>query len=147
MNKRPDPINDAISILRSFLPVVFMVFWTVTAVQSGAPLLFPVVGTGFLMITVLTRIQNIRKIVSRRRNEDYYGSSAYPEEYTENTGYDKAADTWRDENGGRENNFSGQLGDIYQYTAADGTIYCPYCGVKIAHDFEFCPHCGKKLPF
>ncbi|MBQ8604383.1 MAG: zinc ribbon domain-containing protein [Oscillospiraceae bacterium] len=143
MNKKPDPINDAIAILASFLPVVFMVFWTAMTVQFGAPLLFPVIGTGFLLLTLLSRIQNIRKIRERRQNEDYYGSSAYP------GGYDSATDT-------RENeyyqdfatpSFSGELGDISMYTDTNGTIYCPYCGVKIAHDFEYCPHCGKKLPF
>ena len=37
----------------------------------------------------------------------------------------------------------------YNYDVQDGesTIYCPYCGVKLAPDFEYCPKCGKKLPF
>ena len=141
MNRKPDPMNDVISILRSFLPVVFMVFWTVTAVQAGAPVIFAVMGTGFLLLTVLTRIQNIRKIRQRRRDEDLYGSSAYP--------YDDGAETSAGEyyQDSDKPKFSGRLGDIYQYTDAEGNIYCPYCGVKIAHDFEYCPHCGKKLPF
>ena len=24
--------------------------------------------------------------------------------------------------------------------------YCPYCGNKLAKDFEYCPSCGKKIP-
>ena len=29
---------------------------------------------------------------------------------------------------------------------ADAAAFCPYCGVRVAEDFDYCPKCGRRLP-
>ena len=101
------------------------------------------VAVGVFCIAVTTRgfVDSIIRYRKRKQNEDFYGSSAYP--YEEIYG---EPDT-KDNVAGQGTVFSGKLEDVYRYTDRDGNIYCPYCGIKIAHDFEYCPKCGRKLPF
>jgi len=30
--------------------------------------------------------------------------------------------------------------------ATQSAAYCPWCGEKLAEDYQYCPKCGRKLP-
>ncbi len=30
--------------------------------------------------------------------------------------------------------------------AAEGTVFCPWCGKEVRKGWEYCPHCGKRIP-
>lgn len=36
--------------------------------------------------------------------------------------------------------------DEPRFPGAEENRYCPYCGRRVAEDYEFCNTCGKKLP-
>ena len=136
------PVGSLSAIFGSLFGIGFLIFWTAGVARSGGPLIMVAIGVFCLVVTVKGLFDDIAAYRKRKMHEDFYGSSVYPYEdiYGENS---TAADSGRD----YDTAFSSSLADVYQYTDAEGNIYCPYCGVKIAHDFEFCPKCGKKLPF
>ena len=129
------------SVLFSAITVIFMVYWTIAAVRGGARLLGLLFGGYGLYTTSRNFIVNLKAYMQNRRDADFYGYQDY-NDYREYTG--KNDDYY---NQSSNNSFAGNEQNYYTYTDKDGNIYCPYCGVKVAHDFEYCPKCGKKLPF
>ncbi len=144
MSKKTAPMGSPDAIFGAAFGVVFMLYWTGSVIKRRGPLIMTAFGVFGLLTITKGLIDNIKAYRRRKREMDFYGESSYT-----GAGDYNRQDPWEAgySKNTQESEFSGQLGDIHQYTAADGTIYCPYCGVKIAHDFEFCPHCGKKLPF
>jgi len=144
MSKKPAPVGSLESVFGAVFGVVFMLFWTGGVIKRRGPLIMIIIGSFMLFTMIKALFDSIKAYRKRKKDLDFYGETGY----TDTVDYGRT-DPWENNYTAdtQQRDFSGQLGDIYQYTAADGTIYCPYCGVKIAHDFEFCPHCGKKLPF
>ncbi|MBQ3588503.1 MAG: zinc ribbon domain-containing protein [Oscillospiraceae bacterium] len=143
-NKNTAPPGSMQAVIGSAMGVIFIIFWTYTAVSAGAPFIFPLFGAFGLYTTGSAFIKSVKEYRIRKQQEMFYSGDLYTE-----TDYGRRADPWEKGYSSRQEEpvFSGQLGDIYQYTDSEGNIYCPYCGVKVAHDFEYCPKCGKKLPF
>ena len=135
------PPGSTESILGSLFGVAFTLYWTAGVIKAKAPVIMVAVGVFCIAVTTRGFVDSIIRYRKRKQNEDFYGSSAYP--YEEIYG---EPDT-KDNVAGQGTVFSGKLEDVYRYTDRDGNIYCPYCGIKIAHDFEYCPKCGRKLPF
>ena len=129
---KPGRYNSGQGIIASIIGIVFAVFWTVTAVSMGAPIIFPVFGAGFVILMITELVKNIHNFTNRNRYSEFdivddteepdpFNQRMYSEDYTE----------------------------IYARTTENSmdAEYCPYCGGRIADDFEYCPKCGKKLPF
>jgi hypothetical protein len=109
---------------------LFGVFWTVAAVQMGAPGIFPLFGVLFVILGAVQAVYNFKKAAGKNRCsafditddgeepdplEERFGGGSHPEGAA-------PSDT-----GGAES-------------------FCPYCGAPAEPGFVFCRKCGKKLP-
>ena len=134
--------GTAQSIIGAAMGLAFSFFWTYMTVTMGAPIIFPIFGTGFILLMAI----EMYKIIQNARYDSFSEMEMMDEEQWRRYQRENP-DAMYENSADYDRQFSGQLNDIDVYTDSEGTIYCPYCGVKIAHDFEFCPKCGKKLPF
>ena len=142
MSKKPAPMGSGEAIFGSVFGVLFMLYWTGGVIKRRGPLLMVAIGVMMLAVMIKGLFDNIKAYRRRKKEMDFYGQTVYTDTSASN------ADPWDSRyTQETQQTFSGKLGDIYQYTDREGNIYCPYCGVKIAHDFEYCPKCGRKLPF
>ncbi len=126
---KPGRYNSGQGIIASVIGLVFAVFWTITATASGAPIIFPVFGAGFIILMITELVKNIHNFTNRNRYSEFdiVDSKQEPDPWNEKL--------YSEDGGSYSNRNTGEY------------LYCPYCGVKIARDFEYCPKCGKKLPF
>lgn len=104
--------------------IAFGILWTVIAARaSGIMALFGVLWTG--MAVVIT-IYNFKNATSKNRYSTYdiTTSGEEPDPLNEHFG-DYQSPAYQSD---KDNNF------------------CPYCGTRVADDYEYCNNCGKKLP-
>ena len=126
---KPGRFNSGQGIIGAVFGIVFAIFWTIMAVSAGAPIIFSVFGVGFIILMVTELIKNVHNFTNKNRYSSF--------DIVDST---EEADPWNEK-------FRSQQTDMDFSTENEEAIYCPYCGTKLAPDFEFCPKCGKKLPF
>lgn len=131
---KPGRFNSGQGIIGAVIGLVFAIFWTITAASMGAPIIFPVFGIGFIILMVTELIKNIHNFTNKDRYSEFDIVDSGEEPDPWNSRFEQT-----DEYNSAE--YSGEA------QADTDVMYCPYCGVKISHDFEYCPKCGKKLPF
>ena len=126
---KPGRFNSGQGIIGAVFGIIFAIFWTIMAASSGAPIIFPVFGIGFIVLMVTELIKNVHNFTNKNRYSafDIVDSTEEPDPWNEKV--------------------RSQQTDMDFSTENEESIYCPYCGTKLAPDFEFCPKCGKKLPF
>ena len=126
---KPGRFNSGQGIIGAVFGIIFAIFWTIMTASVGAPIIFPIFGIGFIVLMVTELIKNVHNFTNKNRYSafDIVDSTEEP-------------DPWNEK-------FCSQQTDMDFYTENKESIYCPYCGAKLAPDFEFCPKCGKKLPF
>ncbi|MBQ4065199.1 MAG: zinc ribbon domain-containing protein [Clostridia bacterium] len=105
---------------------LFGVAWTaVAAGMGGGP--FALFGILFIAAAVLMAIYNFKNATGRNRYSVYditeHGEE--PDPLNERFGRPQSTASKQED---AENKF------------------CPYCGTRVAEDYEFCNNCGKKLP-
>jgi len=105
---------------------LFGVVWTaVAAGMGGGP--FALFGILFIAAAVLMAIYNFKNATGRNRYSVYditeHGEE--PDPLNERFGRPQSTASKQED---AENKF------------------CPYCGTRVAEDYEFCNNCGKKLP-
>ncbi len=138
---KPGRYNSGQNLLGSIIGIVFMIFWIDTAIKMGAPIIFPVVGAGMLLMLVSEFYKNLHNIKNKNRYSEFdivdekEEPDPWNEKYSRDTegygGYIQADF----ENGPYEDD--SEYGEM---------IYCPHCGAKLMGDFDYCHKCGKKLP-
>ena len=122
---------------------IFGVFWTIMAVQMGAPIFFAAFGVIFVVIAISGVVYNLRNATVEKRFStfDIVDEEEEADPLNERFGQQpcsKCPD--KDENrtvaeqelseksaGGGENNF------------------CPYCGAPVKGTYTFCRKCGRRL--
>ena len=122
---------------------IFGVFWTIMAVQMGAPIFFAAFGVIFVVIAISGVVYNLRNATGEKRFStfDIVDEEEEADPLNERFGQQpcsKCPD--KDENrtvaeqelseksaGGGENNF------------------CPYCGAPVKGTYTFCRKCGRRL--
>ena len=126
---KPGRFNSGQGIIGAVFGIIFAIFWTIMTASVGAPIIFPIFGIGFIVLMVTELIKNVHNFTNKNRYSafDIVDSTEEP-------------DPWNKK-------FHSHQTDMDFYTENKESIYCPYCGAKLAPDFEFCPKCGKKLPF
>lgn len=114
---------------------LFGIFWTVCAVNMMAPWYFAIFGVIFVCVAIVQAIYNFKNATGKNR-------------FSEFDIVDEAEETdpMQDFLEKQSNINSTQVTDINRSVTIEGTAFCPYCGTKVASDFEFCSKCGKKLP-
>ena len=131
---KPGRFNSGQGIVAAVIGLVFAVFWTIGSVGYGAPIIFPVFGVGFIVLMITELIKNVHNFTNKNRYSEFdiVDSTEEPDPF--NQYFDDMRYRSKDSTASEYNN-------------DEEAVYCPYCGTKIAQDFEYCPKCGKKLPF
>ncbi len=133
---KPGRYNSGQGVLRDIVGIVFVVFWIGTAVTMGAPIIFPVMGGGMLLMLVSDLYKNLHNITNKNRYSEFDIVDS-DEEYDPMN--KRVEHNSRDYiNRDYENENRDEYGEM---------LYCPYCGAKLMGDFKYCPECGMKLPF
>ncbi len=113
---------------------LFGVFWTISAVNMGAPWFFAAFGILFIVIAVVQAIYNIKNASGENRFSVY-------DIVDENEEGDPLQDYLK-----AKRNVKGIKEERPLSEDGQEIHFCPYCGVKVDSEFEFCSKCGKKLP-
>ena len=114
----------------SIVAVVFGIFWTITAVSMGAPVMFPLFGILFICMGVAQAIYNFKNATGKNRYSSFDIVDGQEEQ-------DPLQQRFGDPPQERQPKASAM---------SDGDGFCPYCGNPVAGEFDFCPKCGKQLP-
>lgn len=125
---KPGRGPSAIGAVMSACLVVFGIFWTILAAQSGAPFFFPLFGVVFIAIGVLQAVYHFKNATGKNR----YSSFDITDEAEE---LDPLNERFGDAP------LSGDTTEL-----GGSSTFCPYCGAPAQSDFTFCRNCGKQLP-
>lgn len=117
--------------ISSIFAALFGVFWTIMAVSMGAVFMAPF-GLIFIGIAVVQAIYNFKNATGENR----YSAFDITEDFEE-------ADPLNERFGAKH---TGSLQPPERSVMDADSEFCPYCGTKVAKEFEFCHKCGKKLP-
>ena len=111
----------------SILVGLFGVVWTIVAASMGGGV-FALFGIIFIAVAAVQAIYNFKNATGRHRYSafDIIDNVEEPDPLNERFGIPCCSTTQKKSDA--ENKF------------------CPYCGTRIAVDFEYCNNCGKKLP-
>lgn len=128
---KPGRGPSGMSAIGSLFGVVFAIFWTFTAVSMGAPIFFAGFGVIFIIMSIISFVYNYKNATGKNRYSAFDITDSDEES-------DPLADYVRD-----------KYGHERQAPVAreQADRFCPYCGARLADDFEYCPKCGRKLPF
>lgn len=105
----------------------FGVFWTIMAMNIGAPGMFAAFGVIFVVVAVCNAIYNFKNATGKNRHSmfDITTDQEEPDPLNEYFSDKKAA-----EEGDQER---------------DKYAFCPYCGRKLDEGDRYCGQCGKKI--
>ena len=106
---------------------LFGVLWTVVAFSIGGGII-ALFGLIFVAIAIVQTVYNFRNAAGENRYStfDITDDDEEPDPLNQRFGAETANKKTEDGTG--------------------GSVFCPYCGVKVEGDFAFCNKCGKKLP-
>ena len=114
--------------------VIFGIIWTIAAVSMGAPFFFPLFGIVFVIAGIGQAVYHYHNATSENRFSSFDITDENEEPDPLNRRFGPQS--------------SGTEPPQPEEPDAPGTsaAFCPFCGEKVAGEFEFCPKCGKKLP-
>ena len=128
---KPGRAPSAQAFLGSIFAIVFSIFWTITAVKNGAPIMFLVFGVGFTIMAVVQAVFHFVNTTGKNRFSQMDITEENEETDPWNEHFSKADEAHLDNE---------------SQSGHDGARFCPYCGEKAEADFEYCKRCGKKIP-
>lgn len=102
--------------------VIFGIFWTILAVQMGAPIFFAAFGIIFVVMAIVGVIYNMNNATGEKRYSAFDIVDEGEEEDPLNERFGRNAKTDRSENN-----------------------FCPYCGAPVKDTYTFCRKCGRRL--
>jgi len=129
---KPGRFNSGQNIVGTIVGIVFIIFWTVSAVSMGAPIIFPVFGIGMLIMMIIELVKNVHNLTNKNRFSEF--------DIVDST---EEPDPWNRQFHDENNTNPDRQADRTPW----GGMYCPDCGTQLAPDFEYCPKCGRKLPY
>lgn len=115
----------------SIFVAILGIVWTLSAISMGAPGFFALFGVVFVIMAIAGGLYNLKNATGKNRYSsfDITDGNEEPDPLNSRFGepiYNKKEN--KDE------------------TSEGKNLFCPYCGGKVQHDFEYCRQCGKKLP-
>jgi hypothetical protein len=124
---KPGRGPSAMNAVSEIGAAIFGIFWTVTTVKIGAPIIFPAFGILFIVMAVIGIIYNVKNTAGKNRMSMFditeNGEETDPiEKYIKKEGQDKEI-----------------------FNASADVNFCPYCGKKLDQSYSYCPKCGKDL--
>lgn len=123
--------------------VVFGIFWTIMAVQMGAPIFFAAFGIIFIVMAIVGVIYNMHNATGEKRYAAFdivdEGEEADP--LNERYGWSAKTDS-----ADRTENAESRTQESGVHTAPQGeNNFCPYCGAPVKETYTFCRKCGRRL--
>ena len=113
---------------------VFGVIWTVGAMSMGAPPIFALFGLVFVGMAIAGVVYNLYNATSRNRMSTF-------DVTTEREEADPIADALGHGGASRQSPPSTPSKGPRKFPGD----HCPFCGAKVAADFDYCPKCGKDI--
>lgn len=126
---------------------VFGVFWTLLAVQMGAPIFFAAFGILFIVMAIVGVLYNLHNATGEKRFSTFDIVDEGEEEDPLNTrlnerfgGGAQAEAADRTETRDPESQVGGT-----DSTVQEENNFCPYCGAPVRKTYTFCRKCGRRL--
>ena len=113
---------------------VFGVIWTVRAISMGAPPFFALFGLVFVGMAIAGVVYNLYNATSRNRMSTFDVTTDHEEG-------DPIADALDDGGASPQSPHSPPSKGPRKFPGE----HCPFCGIKVAADFDYCPKCGKDI--
>lgn len=110
------------------------VIWTVVAISLGAPVVFALIGVVFTSFVIAGAVYNLYNATSRNRMSDF-------DITTDGEERDPIADALGHGGTSRQSPEDAMSKGPRKFPGD----HCPFCGVKVAADFDYCPKCGKDI--
>ncbi len=119
---------------------IFGVFWTIGAVNMGAPWFFGLFGVVFIFIAITQAIYNFNNATSKNRFSEFDIVDEFEETdpMQQYISHKMTTKSKSEINSMKQNMGTEESGNEI--------AFCPYCGTKVSVDFDFCGKCGKRLP-
>ncbi|WP_379138872.1 zinc ribbon domain-containing protein [Paenibacillus sp. sgz500958] len=130
---KPGRGPSAMGAMGSVVIAIFGIFWTITAVNMGAPSIFMLFGILFVGVAIVQGIYHVKNAAGRNRMSVFDITDNNEEPDPLNNYFNPAKRT--------------ELGvQDEQYHEGEDINYCPYCGNKILDEsYQFCSKCGKEI--
>ncbi len=147
-------------VFGGIIAALFGVIWTIGAASMGAPAIFPLFGVVFILAAIGGVIYNAYNATAKNRLStfDITGPGQEPDPldpYRHNTrnrrsGADTGAETSQPDNRFAALRESENRRSADPATKTDPVRkipgeFCPFCGEKVAANYDFCPNCGKDI--
>ncbi|WP_244444709.1 zinc ribbon domain-containing protein [Paenibacillus camerounensis] len=113
---------------------VFGIFWTIMAIQMGAPIFFAAFGIIFVGLAIGQAIYHFKNATGENRMSllDITEANEEPD----------PLDRFLQKSAGPASHSR----EFQDDNSEHGSSYCPYCGSKVTNTaYQFCPKCGKAL--
>lgn len=138
---KPGRAPSMMGAFGSAAAAVFGVFWTIMAVNMGAPIFFALFGVIFVVMGIVQAVYNYKNATGKERfsSFDLTDDSEEPDPLNEYFGGRQA-----------ERSDSHASAGVNPNDPEDGSArvdaFCPYCGAETEKEYLYCTKCGKKLP-
>lgn len=139
MNRQNGNKSPKEALVFSLFTVLFMVYWTYSAIAGGAPVIFWAFG-GLGLYTTVRNAINAFKRCKNSKNDGQYGGFNQYNDYNNTANYDP----W--DKGFDGNAVYGQNDNGAYINGRNRVNFCPYCGTPPQPDHDFCKNCGRQLP-
>lgn len=137
---KPGRGPSAMGGIGSIFAAIFGVIWICAAASMGAPWFFSLFGVFFIIMALAQGAYHWKNATSEERFSEF----DIVDQKEEDDPIRRELEKRRKEEESR--------GDLRIEAESDkektggGRRFCPYCGERIAEDYQFCGHCGRKLP-
>ena len=125
---KPGRGPSAMGFMESIFAAIFGVFWIFMAVSMGAPIIFPVFGIMFIVMAIVQAVYHYKNTTGKERFSTF--------DITDDG----------EEIDPLEQRFGNNVQEKRVTELNIDIEFCPYCGTKVASEYDYCVKCGKKLP-
>ena len=141
MNRQNGNKGPIEGIAFSIFGILFMLYWTYTAVTGGAY----AVGLLFGGFGLFSMVRNLINQIKAFKNYRKHGNDVPYQQYNpEMYNTTDSSDPWDVSYPAATEQYGT---DIYgnPIGTVGGKNFCPYCGVPVKQDHMFCKNCGRQL--
>jgi hypothetical protein len=134
---KPGRAPSAMGGVGSIFGIIFGIFWTIMAfsLTRNAPfpinVFFPLFGVLFVIMGIIQAVYNFSNATGANRYSSFDITGEDEEPDPLNQAYSRAPHTPAAGPGKPARKHPGD--------------FCPYCGARVAPDFDYCPKCGKDI--
>ena len=122
--------------------VIFGIFWTIMAAQTGVPFL-AAFGIIFVVMAVVGVIYNMKNANGEKRYSAFDIVDEVEEEDPLNEWFGRNAKADSDER--TDSEAPGSREERIHAVPQGENNFCPYCGAPVKETYTFCRKCGHRL--